>query len=212
MHKKNITPKVLCLVGNELYNSLTELKDYLDFSLFICEDLLNNSSHLEYAAILIEAESLKSETKKFIKLNNNKPKLVMCHTNDFKNIDYNEIISFPINLIELNDKIQKIITSKQFVMNSSLDIKNYILDKNEKVIKKKDLFVALNEKEIQLIELLFNNVKPIKKKEILAFIWKYSADADTHTVETHIYRLRKKLNEKFNDDSFIINTKDGYTV
>ena len=116
----------------------------MDFSLFICEDLLNNSSHLEYAAILIEAESLKSETKKFIKLNNNKPKLVMCHTNDFKNIDYNEIISFPINLIELNDKIQKIITSKQFVMNSSLDIKNYILDKNEKVIKKKRFICRLN--------------------------------------------------------------------
>jgi len=211
MHKKNIIPKVLCLIGNELYNSLTELKDYLNFSLLICDDLLNNSAHLEYEAILIEAKSLNSETKKFIKLNNHKPKLVMCYAN-FKNIDYNEIISFPINLIELNDKIQKIITSKQFVQNSSLNIKNYILDKNEKIIKKNDLFVTLTEKEIQLIELLFNNNKPIKKKDILAFIWKYSADADTHTVETHIYRLRKKLNEKFNDDSFIINKKDGYII
>ena len=212
MHKKNIIPKVLCLISNELYNSLTELKDYLDFSLLICDDLLNNSSHLEYEAILIEAENLNSETKKFINLTRNKPKLVMCDTNNFKNIDYNEVISFPINLIELNNKIQKIIAVKQFVKNSSLNIKNYILDKNEKIIKKDDLLITLTEKEIQLIELLFNSVQPIKKTEILELIWKYSADADTHTVETHIYRLRKKLNEKFNDNSFITNTKDGYSV
>ena len=52
MHKKNIIPKVLCLIGSELYNSLTELKDYLDFSLLICEDLPKNSSHLEYEAVI----------------------------------------------------------------------------------------------------------------------------------------------------------------
>ena len=212
MHKKIIIPKVLCLIGSELYNSLTELKDYLDFSLLICEDLPKNSSHLEYEAVLIEAESLKSETKKFINLNNNKPKLLLCHSNNFKNINYNEVISFPINLIELNNKILQIIAAKQFVKNSSLNIKSYILDKNEKIIKKNALFATLTEKEIQLIELLFNSAKPVKKIDILSSIWKYSADADTHTVETHIYRLRKKLKEKFNDDSFILNNQDGYLI
>ena len=184
----------------------------MNFSLLICEDLLNNSSHLEYEAVLIEAESLKSEIKKFINFNNNKPKLLLCHSNKFQNINYNEVMSFPINLIELNNKILKIIAANQFVENSSLNIKNYILDKNQKIIKKNDLFSTLTEKEIQLIELLFNSAKPVKKTEILLSIWKYSADADTHTVETHIYRLRKKLNEKFNDDSFIINNQDGYLI
>ena len=70
----------------------------------------------------------------------------------------------------------------------------------------------MTEKEIQLLELLFNKEKPIKKKIILEKVWKYSSDADTHTVETHIYRLRKKIIDKFQDDNFIINTKDGYII
>ena len=93
-----------------------------------------------------------------------------------------------------------------------LVIKNYILDKNEKTIKKNNLFIVLTEKEIQLIEILFNSKKPIKKNKILELIWKYSTDADTHTVETHIYRLRKKIIDKFYDENFILNTKDGYLI
>ena len=69
----------------------------------------------------------------------------------------------------------------------------------------------LTEKEIELIELL--KKKPFtKKKEILSIIWKYSSDADTHTVETHIYRLRKKIKEIFNDELFIKSEKKGYTI
>jgi len=71
--------------------------------------------------------------------------------------------------------------------------------------------VSLTEKEIQLLELFLKNKKPISKKKILSSVWNYSSDADTHTVETHIYRLRKKINDKFSDEKFIINTKDGYS-
>ena len=56
------------------------------------------------------------------------------------------------------------------------------------------------------------NKKPISKNQILNLIWHYSSDADTHTVETHIYRLRKKILNKFNDDSFIVNFKIGYSI
>ena len=59
---------------------------------------------------------------------------------------------------------------------------------------------------------LLNNSKPISKDKILSLVWNYSTDADTHTVETHIYRLRKKISEKFMDDEFIFNTKDGYCL
>ena len=71
--------------------------------------------------------------------------------------------------------------------------------------------LELTEKEIELIELL-KNKSFIKKKEILSTIWKYSADADTHTVETHIYRLRKKIKDIFKDDKFIKSSKKGYTI
>ena len=65
---------------------------------------------------------------------------------------------------------------------------------------------------MQLIELLFNEEKPITKKIILKKIWKYADDADTHTVETHIYRLRKKIIDRFKDEYFILNSKSGYSI
>ena len=71
-------------------------------------------------------------------------------------------------------------------------------------------YIILTEKEVQLLELLLNNQKPISKDNILSSVWNYSSDADTHTVETHIYRLRKKIIDKFMDEKFILNNKDGY--
>ena len=75
-----------------------------------------------------------------------------------------------------------------------------------------NLFIFVTEKEIQLIELLLMSKDPISKKNILKKVWLYSSEADTHTVETHIYRLRKKIQEKFNDDNLIVNVKEGYLI
>ena len=72
--------------------------------------------------------------------------------------------------------------------------------------------MTITEREIQLIELLFNEKKPVPKSIILKRVWKYADDADTHTIETHIYRLRKKILDVFKDDNFIINSKDGYSI
>ena len=68
----------------------------------------------------------------------------------------------------------------------------------------------MTEKEIQLLQLFLQTTAPISKKKILSTVWHYSDNADTHTVETHIYRLRKKINDKFSDDNFILNDKKGY--
>ena len=103
------------------------------------------------------------------------------------------------------------IIKKEFKINSSLKINSYILNKNSRKLIKLDKSLELTEKEIELIELLSKKTF-IKKKEILTKIWKYSDDADTHTVETHIYRLRKKLIEVFNDSGFIKSEKKGYTI
>ena len=98
----------------------------------------------------------------------------------------------------------------EFNKNSRINIKKYLLDKNEKKLFFNNVFLILTEKEIQLLELFLKSQKPISKKKILSSVWHYSSDADTHTVETHIYRLRKKINEKFSDDNFILNHKEGY--
>ena len=92
-----------------------------------------------------------------------------------------------------------------------MKINNYKLDKNSRRLTQNNLSLELTEKEIELIELLKKR-SFTKKKEILATIWKYSDDADTHTVETHIYRLRKKIKEIFNDETFIKSEKKGYTI
>ena len=82
----------------------------------------------------------------------------------------------------------------------------------KKNYKKKNKFILLTEKEIHLLELLLDNKTSLPKEEILKRVWKYSEDADTHTVETHIYRLRKKIKDNFLDDHFILNDKDGYLL
>ena len=108
--------------------------------------------------------------------------------------------------------IENTIARKKFSINSSIRVKNYILDKNEKKLLKDKNHILLTEKEIQLLELFLKYNKPLSKNKILDEVWKYSEEADTHTVETHIYRLRKKIKEKFLDEDFILNNKTGYLL
>ena len=103
------------------------------------------------------------------------------------------------------------IVKKEYKTNSSLKINHYNLDKNTRRLMKNGIELELTEKEIGLIELL-NKKSFTKKKEILSEIWKYSDNADTHTLETHIYRLRKKIKDTFNDQDFIKSEKKGYTI
>ena len=72
--------------------------------------------------------------------------------------------------------------------------------------------MTVTEREIQLIELLYNEKKPLSKNIILKRVWKYANDTDTHTIETHIYRLRKKILSIFKDENFITNSKNGYSI
>ena len=116
----------------------------------------------------------------------------------------------PATLKEINAIIDDTIAKNKFNKNSSIEIKSYLLNKNEKKLSKLEKFIILTEKEIQLLDLFLNNKKPVSKEKILSSVWNYSSDADTHTVETHIYRLRKKINDKFLDEKFILNNKDGY--
>ena len=125
---------------------------------------------------------------------------------------YDAFLELPCSLKEINIVVENVTAKKIFSKNSSIKIKNYILDKNEKKLFKNNIFVILTEKEIQLLELFLKNKSSISKSEILSKVWHYSSDADTHTVETHIYRLRKKINGKFLDENFILNNKDGYYI
>ena len=142
----------------------------------------------------------------------NKP-ILLLESQSFTSLcKYDDKNLLPINFSELESKIKNSIIAFKFNKNSSVEIKNFILDKNEKKLKKRNKFIVITEREVQLIELLFNEKKPLSKKSILKKLWKYADDADTHTVETHIYRLRKKIVDKFKDGNFIINSKSGYSL
>ena len=144
-------------------------------------------------------------------LSSNKPIIILASDENNKLIDYDSILTLPTSINEINSIVERLSTKKIFNKNSSILInKEYVLDKNEKKLIKNNNFIILTEKEVQLLELFLSNSKPISKKEILLSVWNYSKDADTHTVETHIYRLRKKISDKFLDASFIANDKNGY--
>jgi hypothetical protein len=195
-------------------NSLNEIKEYLDFSLiFFPNDTLFDDTVSTINALLVDSEVINNT--KYLSLINSvrsKPILLIEKKGFTLKCNYTSKISFPLILSDFNSKIVTLITAEKFNLNSSVKIKEYIIDKNEKKMKKNNLSINITEREIQLIELLFNKKKPLSKNFLLKTIWKYSDDADTHTVETHIYRLRKKILSKFNDDNFIINFKVGYSI
>jgi hypothetical protein len=199
MHELN----VLILGPSSFISTLVELKPFLKFNPQFND--LNNKHHI----ILFHKDVLKDKDQKLLIDNSNSIKICVSKKKDFfKNCDIN--LELPINLKEINILIENIAAKSEFNKNSSIEIKNYLLNKNEKKLSKLDNFVILTEKEIQLLELFLSKKKPISKENILSTVWNYSADADTHTVETHIYRLRKKINDKFMDDKFIFNNKKGY--
>jgi len=207
----------LLIFGTKNFNnSLKEIKEYLNLTLVFFEnDALLELSIPEINAVLIDNEFCNDvNILNSISKINNKP-ILLIENKDFSsinNIKYNEKITLPFNLTDFSNKITNIIMSFKFNKNSSIQIKDYTIDKNERKLKKKNLFIVITEREIELIELLFNKKKPLSKKYILKEVWKYAEGVDTHTIETHIYRLRKKIISKFNDENFIINSKTGYSI
>jgi len=207
----------LLIFGTKNFNnSLKEIKEYLNFTLVFFEnDALLELSIPKINAVLVDSEFCNDvNILNSISKINNKPILLIENKNfsSLNNIKYNEKIILPVNLTDFYNKIINIITSFKFNKNSSIQIKEYTIDKNERKLKKKNLFIVITEREIELIELLFNQKKPLSKKYILKEVWKYADGVDTHTIETHIYRLRKKINSKFKDENFIINSKTGYLI
>ena len=160
--------------------------------------------------IIFQEDNKKNKQNEEILIKKNLIKILASNKIDKTNI-YDGIIKLPTTIVEINSTIERLVAKKFFSFNSSINIKGYTLNKNEKKLIKDNTFVFLTEKEIQLLELFLNHNKPVSKNKILLSVWHYSSDADTHTVETHIYRLRKKINDKFSDEKFIFNNKEGYS-
>ena len=206
-------PNVI-IFGTENFNkSFIEVKDQFDFNFNFFDGNVDPKKFSESNVFLVDVDMLhKSEIKKLIINLNDKKILLIDRPNTSSKINFNEKIVRPFELMDLNKRLTHMLSSLKFNINSSINIKNYTLDKNEKKLKQGPNYVILTEREIQLLELLFNQKKSVTKNFILREVWNYAEDADTHTVETHVYRLRKKIKEKFLDDELIINNNEGYSI
>ena len=208
MHKLNVI-----VVGPfSFVSTLNELKHYLKFNISVSNNNLSKITFGDDKLLLCHQEFLDDKKNLELIKEITCTKILAIENLKKKSNLFNTIIKLPTTISEINNFIESSAARNKFERNSSIKIKDYFLDKNEKKIKKKDLSLILTEKEIQLLELFLNNPKPISKDKILSMVWNYSSNADTHTVETHIYRLRKKINDKFSDETFILNNKQGYYI
>ena len=180
-----------------LYNVLFEVKDFLNF------EVVNYENENVFLEKIEKENSIKNYTivtKKF--LNN-------------KNINQKSIIyldNTPINFISLIDKINTNLLKQRFSFQSNINIKNYSLNLNSRVISRNKNELKLTEREIEIILFLNDKKKPQNINILQKEVWSYVTDLETHTVETHIYRLRKKIGNKFNDNNFIVSSKEGYLI
>ena len=202
----------LISIGNKEFNlSLMEVKQFLKFNLFIEDDFRDNINFENYDVIMIYKKKLDKEKINF--LNKSEKIIVLISERETKLFSNSfSIIKLPVKLDDINSTILNLNIKRKFSINSSIKIKDFTLNINDRKISRNDEFIEITEKEIELIKILLNSKIPVKKDKILNSVWKYSKDADTHTVETHIYRLRKKMKDKFNEQNFIINKKDGYII
>tara|TARA_B100002052_G_C15730915_1_gene528597 strand:- start:304 stop:900 length:597 start_codon:yes stop_codon:yes gene_type:complete len=183
----------------ELYNIFDEIKNYLSF------EIKNYKNHHDFFSELNKDNNLRQAT------------IVTNSSHDFINynnkIDIRNILvidNFPAQFNKLVDKINVHLIKQRYDFQSKINIKNYNLNLNSRIISSKNKNLKLTEREIDIILFLKKQTKP-KTIEILQNeIWHYSSELETHTVETHIYRLRKKIREYFNDEKFILSSKDGY--
>tara|TARA_B100001059_G_scaffold208941_1_gene221559 strand:- start:253 stop:816 length:564 start_codon:yes stop_codon:yes gene_type:complete len=120
--------------------------------------------------------------------------------------------NIPINIFKLIEKINIEFLKIQFSSQSEVKIINYTIDLNSREMKIENIKLKLTEKEINTISYLSKSSKPVSIDELQEKVWGYHSDIETHTVETHIYRLRKKILNTFNDNEFIISKKNGYQI
>jgi len=185
----------------ELYNILNEIKNFLNFDIKnypnkddFFKDLNKNNSLYQSTIVTNSIENFKS---------------------NIKNMDVRNILifeNFPIRFSKIIDQINVQLIKQKYDFQSKINIKNYNLNINSRIISHNKKNLKLTEREIDIILFLKKQNKPKTIEVLQNEIWHYSSDLETHTVETHIYRLRKKIKDQFNDDNFILSYKDGYSI
>ena len=191
---------------DSLYKILSEIKNNLPFKINNLKKLeFKDSNFVEYSLVITNYIN-KNFLLKERKIDKNK---ILFLTKEKKN---NQHITYPIQIKNLIEKINIKLIKQKYNNQSYLKVSNYILNLNARIISKNNNSLKLTEKEINIILFLNDHKNPQKVSILQNQVWGYLSELETHTVETHIYRLRKKINDHFNDSNFIISTDDGYLI
>jgi DNA-binding response OmpR family regulator len=182
-----------------LYEILNEIKDNYKFNIFFYENEEKFNRLADFSV------------NNFIVIVNSKHKKIIDNKKTLKKAIY-IIDNLPIKISKLIDKINTHIIRQSYENQSQISVKEYIVNTNSRLINKKNKMLKLTEKEIDIILFLNEKKKPQKISMLQNKIWGYAPEIETHTVETHIYRLRKKIKNIFLDENFIVSGEDGYSI
>ena len=193
-----INQNIFIINFSSLYEILYEIKHDLLFNIknYDNEDSLLKNQSLNLKNSLIISKSYKN----------------LLSIKDLSKANFFDLNLLPMSLTKLIELINIQLIKLKFNNQSKINIRDYELNINSKFISKSDLNLKLTEKEIGIILYLNESNNDHQVHDLQKNIWGYSADMETHTVETHIYRLRKKINDKFNDNDFIVSHDDGYFI
>ena len=195
-----VNQKLYIINLSNFYDIITELNEHIDYEL------------LKFDNKEIFFDKYKSES--FSKENS----ILIVHEKDYnffvKNINEDQIIKFkpPVNILTFIENLNVRFIQRKYQDQSSVKVKDFFLDINSRELKKGKSSLKLTERETDMIFFLNNSEKPVNVETLEKEIWQHSSELETHTVETHIYRLRKKIKAEFGSDELIISNKDGYTI
>jgi len=174
--------------------------------------LNHNDKKIEVKILFVENLKIKEVIKYLLK---NEPVFLFLGRKDFikknklKLLDFHVCLELPIEILSFKEILNILITKYNFFKKSKIVINDYEIDSNERSITKQKVKVKLTEKELELI-LALNNNNGLNKSFLLKSIWKHSLDLETHAFETHLHRLRKKINKYFKDKNFIVERNSQY--
>ena len=201
----------LHIVGSKCFS---DLLNELDFSYSISSDKNFKYNNKDFLVKIVFVETLQlSEIKKIFL--ENMPTIFLLNNKDFlkKNklslLDFHISLSIPIEILSFREILNILLTKYHFFKKSKIIINDYEIDSNQRIITKSKIKVKLTEKELELI-LALNKNNGLEKSFLLKNIWNRSSDLESHAFETHLHRLRKKINKFFKDSKFIIEKNSLY--
>ena len=207
----------ILIVGNQIFPEIiNELKLFSKFKIKFYDDLNLCIKDIVYHDQLVIFFITEANKQYYEKINKNSfPFIVITKSLTLKNTlsgRLAEQLIMPFSILDLEKKVVSLLAKYEFKKSTLINLRNYTIDKNERKIKKNDLELKLTEKEINFLILFSQSAKPLSRNFLLKNVWNYSSRSDTHTVETHIHRLRKKILKKFEDNNFIKNNDKGYYI